>query len=230
MSDLEHDAFTDDVTPAEKTLLAIKEALDAAGAPRTDTERDGVGINLELDYAARIRWLVEQRNDVDSLFREVTKALDDTHTQHTHVVDRIRWLAADRDAKEAALEDARRHRAAFMTQRDEALHSLSVSESNLSVLHTCIRQAIGAISAVNGVEVQPDVTPLQMLEQLRDIAYDTEGWRKQCGTNERTIARLTSKIKRLEASAKTFELKQRERLTSGAKKTACAKPKARRRT
>ncbi|HEY8924286.1 MAG TPA: hypothetical protein VIU64_07890, partial [Polyangia bacterium] len=47
---------------------------------------------------------VEQRNDVDALFREVTQALDAAGAKHVHVVDRIRWLASDRDAKEAARE------------------------------------------------------------------------------------------------------------------------------
>jgi len=56
-------------TPAEKTLLEAATVLDNAGVPRTDTERDGVGINLELNLAGRILWLVEQRTDLESALR-----------------------------------------------------------------------------------------------------------------------------------------------------------------
>lgn len=56
-------------TPTERSLLEVTDALDVAGAPHTDTERDGVGINLELDLHARVRWLM---NDRDGKAKDVT--------------------------------------------------------------------------------------------------------------------------------------------------------------
>lgn len=207
-------------TPAEKTLLTITEALDAAGAPRTDTERDGFGINLELGFVARIRWLVEQldakEREREKEAREASKRAGEARQLRSDIEQTSSALAAHgvpmddlmvyqgatwlgreltaqhqrADENAAAIGDLERklievlgQRDAFMRQRDEAL-------SKAEDLSKRYNRATDELQA--HAEERDKV--------LKEHVEHAEGWRLQCGTNERTIARLITKIKRLKSA------------------------------
>lgn len=79
-------------TPTENVLLEVADALSVAGAPRTDTERDGIGINIELDLHARVRWLANDRDDKAKEAATLKTKLDEVTKERD-------WIKKSRDAE-----------------------------------------------------------------------------------------------------------------------------------
>lgn len=114
-------------TPTENLIFEVSKALDAAGVPRTDTERDGVGVNLEISLPDRVRWLMQraadnfqagcniatERERVQAEFDEAKVNLSELHVKLRHMLDAesvanaiAAALKAQRNAFIAAANDA----------------------------------------------------------------------------------------------------------------------------
>jgi hypothetical protein len=214
MSDIEHDTFdtgpTEELSRNERRLLEVADALDAASAPRTDTERDGVGINLELTLPDRVQWLVERLKDARDQLATTNQVL----RNHGAPMDE---LTIDQGATWVG-----RELTAQCRRGDE-------SEVHLSELHIKLRQMFDAESVAEALEeaatlkTQRDVFMRQRDEAIAKVSAAVDDAAELATENllqERTIAKLIVKIKRLQ-----------ERSTPKPDKSpkSCAKPKTRKR-
>lgn len=165
-------------TRTENLIFEVSKALDGAGTPRTDTERDGVGINLELTLPDRVQWLVERLKDAHDQLMTTNQVL----RNHGAPMDELTtgqgatWVGRELTAQ--------------CRRGDEA-------ESHLSELHIKLRQLFDAESVAEALE------EAATLKTKRDEVTKERDWIKKSRDAEYTefkvkLGELTMKIEQLE--------------------------------
>lgn len=237
-----------ELTPAEKILFAAAQVLDNAGAPRTDTERDGIGINIELNLAGRILWLVEQRNDKELAREREAKEANRWSGEARQLRSDVERASAILAQHGAPMDELMVYQGAEWLGRELAAQRerADKAESNLSETHVNLRQVLGAESIaeafelITGLQAKVEelsqrynraADELQALTEQRDKATTTalsaaDNAGELATENlrlERLVRQLTGKVKRREADIERYRAEL-------AKKPARAKPKTRRRS
>lgn len=204
------DTTSHENTPTENTLLEVATALGDAGVPCTTAERDGAGADLEISLPDRIRWLASDRDD---------KAKEATSWES--VANNIR---EQRARINRALRDAGAPMDELMTDQGVTwiVRELTKDRDFIAEQRRQVEADLVALTQQRDAFMrQRDEAPNDELVKYKELADHAEAWRLTAATGERTIARLTAKVKRLvvlgDASHKT-------------KKRTSTKPKARKRS
>lgn len=203
-------------TPTENTLLEVADVLGAASVPRTTAERDGAGVDLEISLPDRIRWLASDRDDKAKEAASWESVANDIREQRARINRALRDAGAPMD--ELMTDQGVTWIVRELTKdRDFIAEQRRQVEADLVALtqqrDAFMRQRDEALAEVMKANDE--------LVKYKELADHAEAWRLTVATGERTIARLTAKVKRLvvlgDASHKT-------------KKRTSTKPKARKRS